>query len=68
MKESFAERFDRLADLFHYDTGYIRPGKDSVLNEYSDDENRKVWKIWYAGYQAGVEGLANRLQRSKENP
>ena len=67
MKESATERFDRLASLFQRDTGYARPGKDSMLDDRYN-EREKAWKIWYAGYQAGVEGLANRLQRSKENP
>lgn len=38
------ETFERIAEQFHRETGYLRPGKDSVL--HSREEREPVWSTW----------------------
>lgn len=39
--------FERIADWFRRDTGYLRPGKDSpAALSHDQEERRKAWDIW----------------------
>jgi hypothetical protein len=38
------ERFERIAEVFHRATGYLRPGKDCVM--HSMEERQAAWDAW----------------------
>ncbi len=42
--EDVVDLFERIAEQFRRDTGYLRPGKDCRL--YSYEERGKVWDKW----------------------
>lgn len=44
--EGSTERFERIADTFRRETGYLRPGKDCRL--HSDEEREAQWDKWHA--------------------
>ncbi len=47
--ENDFERFERLADLFHRETGLMAPGKDRAAMSYDTStyqERREAWDAW----------------------
>ena len=42
------ERFEKLADEFYNETGYMAPGKDVPANDWQVDpsESQAVWNVW----------------------
>ena len=44
------ERFERVADIFRKETGYMRPGKDSPT-AYGDDDREKRIEVFEAWWQ-----------------
>lgn len=42
--EGSNDRFERVAEIFHRDTGYLRPGKDCRVN--SMEERQQAWEEW----------------------
>jgi len=42
--EDVNARFERVAEAFHRDTGYLRPGKDCRLNSLEDQQ--AAWDAW----------------------
>ena len=50
--EGAAEQFERVAEAFHRDTGFVRPGKDSSAAAAQDEAKRNVaWVAWVAAKQ-----------------
>lgn len=50
--EGSLEHFERVGDAFYHDTGYLRPGKDSMVH---DPEEREVmWNKWREGKLASA--------------
>ena len=49
--ECSMERFERIAEMFRKDTGYLAPGKDpGMLSQQPEgDELRRIYDDWYAG-------------------
>jgi len=49
--ECSMDRFERIAEMFRKDTGYLAPGKDpGMLSQQPDgDELRRIYDDWYAG-------------------
>ncbi len=65
---STLEEWESVADEFHADTGYLRPGKDDVSSATSE-ERYVAWTVWCqmrrklekahrAGFSAGLEAGA----------
>ena len=57
---NITELFDKQAELFRRDTGYIAPGKDISPAEggYSvqqDCERMSLWNAWHKGFLRGME-------------
>ena len=54
--ESGNDCFERVAKLFHKDTGYLRPGKDyGALSGFDDEQGRlQAWHDWIAAKVAAV--------------
>lgn len=48
--EGWNECFERVGELFHRDTGYLRPGKDyGALSNFDDEQGRSAaWEKWIA--------------------
>lgn len=44
--EDSNERFERIAEVFRKETGYLRPGKDCRL--HSPEERQAAWDAWMA--------------------
>jgi hypothetical protein len=44
--ENSIETFERVAEWFYRETGYLRPGKDCVLHD--SEFREQVWKKWRA--------------------
>lgn len=42
--ESWNDCFERVGELFHAETGYLRPGKDCRIHD--DTTRTKVWEKW----------------------
>ena len=42
--ENHNDCFERVGEVFHRDTGYLRPGKDCRL--HSDEERTEAWDKW----------------------
>ena len=42
--EGSNDRFERVAEIFHRDTGYLMPGKDCRVN--SMEERQQAWEEW----------------------
>lgn len=40
------EDFEEIADWFHRDTGYLRPGKDSASPIDDYEERKEAWEKW----------------------
>ena len=43
------ETFERIAAMFHQDTGFLRPGKDYAARcggPVSEEERREAWSRW----------------------
>ena len=49
--EDAFEYFERVAALFQRDTGYLRPGKDCVIN--SPEVRMAAWKKWISDIRKG---------------
>jgi len=50
------ERFEKVAEEFFKDTGYMAPGKDvpaMVATEEYDTTRQLLWKVWCKGYARG---------------
>ena len=48
--ETSIDRFERLAAMFHRDTGFLAPGKDAPAAgamQPDDDELRRIYDDWY---------------------
>lgn len=44
--EDASDAFERVAEVFRRETGYLRPGKDCRLHDI--DVRRAAWDAWYA--------------------
>lgn len=57
--ETLMERFEKQAEEFYQDTGYLAPGKDRpAASPYSEEQEvliKKLWQIWLKGYARGLE-------------
>ena len=55
--ETIVEKFDRMAEEFRQDTGFIAPGKDVPPDkDYSIDQNLErahLYRVWIKGYHRG---------------
>ena len=61
--EGPSERFERLAEKFHRDTGLLAPGKDAppgLYTEKQDENRRQAWEFWLA---AAAEGEGTRCAK-----
>ena len=57
--------FEPIAEWFYEETGYLRPGKDSV--EHSHEQRERAWEKWRDGKQKSVRAnLAAALAASGE--
>lgn len=46
-------QFDAIAEMFHHDTGYMRPGKSQPLEMiHTDEERAKAWNLWCMDWRA----------------
>lgn len=65
--ENSLQRFERVADVFRRDTGYLRPGKDCTL--YSPEERLAVWDEWVQQHIGEARAiLAEAEGRSPQEP
>lgn len=56
--EGANETFERVAEVFHRATGYLRPGKDCVVHSY--EERSTAWDEWVAAIRANARAaIAN---------
>jgi len=43
--ENANDQFERIADLFYRETGYLRPGKDCVIHDH--EVRKAAWEKWF---------------------
>lgn len=52
------EQFEKLAEEFKFDTGFMAPGKDSPAIAYVSEEHEEqrqiAWKAWCKGRERGL--------------
>lgn len=53
--EGATAHFDRVAESFHRQTGYLRPGKDCVVDSY--EVRKEAWDEWVAGKLSAARAL-----------
>lgn len=47
--------FDKVADIFYRQTGFMRPGKDDSRGVHSRDQRIDAWEKWLdTPYESGV--------------
>lgn len=60
--EDASDAFERVAEVFRRETGYLRPGKDCRLHDI--DVRRAAWDAWYASKLSDTKPLDDpRLQQ-----
>lgn len=55
------ELYDYIAEKFKYDTGFVAPGKDSVLNDYTIDqdlERSRQWNLYNKAFNRGADWVS----------
>lgn len=62
--EGATEYFDRVADVFHRETGYLRPGKDCRLHDF--DTRKAEWDKWVARKLAAARALLPQMEEEPE--
>jgi hypothetical protein len=47
--EDSLDHWERVAELFRKETGFLRPGKDQAAAAYgpSDEQRQEAWRKWY---------------------
>lgn len=51
--EDSLDAFERVADAFRRETGYLRPGKDCVIHDHA--VRAAAWEVWVAGKIAAAD-------------
>lgn len=68
--EDYNDAFERVADTFYQETGYLRPGKDCCL--HSPEVREAVWDEWLdanrAIARAAIEALESALAAPAQEP
>lgn len=56
--EDSNDTFERIAEVFRNDTGYLRPGKDCVL--YPPELRRAIWDAWIDSHVEAARAVIAR--------
>ena len=64
--ENSVERFDRLAEMFDRDTGYMAPGKSRPMHRCDQPDGPELHRIYDAWFAGRVERARAALSRKQE--
>lgn len=67
--EDWNEAFERVAEMFRRDTGYLRPGKsvpDAMYYDGLEEERKEAWEKWRAERQENLITALARLDAARK--
>jgi hypothetical protein len=66
--EDSLDHWERVAELFRKETGFLRPGKDQAAAAYgpSDEQRQEAWQKWYENKVTAARALLARLESEGE--